>query len=635
VQSLSGSQRYILDYLIEEVFQRQPADVQDFLMRTSILDRLSAPLCDAVLERAASQHMLERLEAANLFVVALDLERRWYRYHRLWADLLRHRLRRLEGDDLENASHRRASRWYEGEGHVAEAVHHALSGADWERASGLILSVSGAMLRRGEVTTLLSWFRLLPQGEVTARPSLCLQYSWALILTGETGAAESLVEHAERASKGDPSLASEVAFAKAYLARAQGDDLRTIELSQRALPLLQEGDHNARGVVSLNLGIALWKIGRLEEAEQALDEAKREAHCSANYYASLTALVFLAAIRGARGSLHQAARLCHEAIQQAKQLPAIGQAHVIRGALMYEWNDLEAAADEVLTGIQLGQRSNNPEVLCGAYRLLARLRHAQGDPSAALAALGQAHQLVDERSLSSLDRSRTAACHAQIALALGDLPTASEWAEQAGEAADASSFFPLLGLTPARLLLARGQNAAAAERLALLYGQAIAEGWQYGAVEVRALQALAAPTQEAALAMLADGLAMAEGEGFLRTFVDKGHPMAALLAAASAKGIAPDTVSRLLAAFQKAAAGSGRPEKPAILPSQFLVEQLSDRERDLLPLLTQGRTYQEIARELCLSTNTVKTHLKHIYGKLGAATRREAVAKARELGLLP
>lgn len=634
VQSLSGSQRYILDYLVEEVFQRQPSNVQDFLLRTSILDRLTAPLCDAVLEMATSQQMLERLEAANLFVVALDQERCWYRYHRLWADLLRHRLRSLEGKDLENSLHRRASRWHESEGQIAEAVQHALEGGDWDRAASLILSVNGTMLRRGEVATLLSWYRLLPEVEVGARPDLCVQYSWALILTGEIGAAESLLEQADRASPDDPALVGGIALVKAYVARARGDDRRTIELSHKALPLLPETDHNGRGVAGLNLGIALWKTGRLQEAEQALDEAQRHAQLSENYYASLTALVFLASIRAARGNLKGAAQLCRLAIHEGKQLPAVGQAHMINGALLHEWNELEAAADHVLTGIGLNQRSDNPEVLCGGYRLLARLRQAQGDPPAALAALDKAHQLVDERALSALDRARTAACHTLVALAQGDLPTATRWAEQAGEDADASSFFPLLGLTPARLLLARKQKTAAAERLALLYDKAIAEGWKYGAVEVRALQALAAPTQDEALALLASGLTMAEGEGYIRTFVDKGAPMADLLAEASVQGIEPGYADRLLAAFQAESQQSGRPEKSPLPSSPSLIEPLSDRERDLLPLLAQGRTYHEIAQALCVSTNTVKTHLKHIYGKLGVSNRREAVDRAIELNLL-
>jgi LuxR family maltose regulon positive regulatory protein len=634
VQSLSGSHRYILDYLVEEVFQQQPADVQGFLLRTSILDRLAAPLCDAVLQSTGSQQMLERLETANLFIVALDQERCWYRYHRLWADLLRHRLQRVEGRKREASLHRQASRWYEAEGHVADAIHHALAGSDWERAAGLIHSASETMLRRGEVATLLGWFRLLPEDEVTAHPSLCLQYGWALILTGEIGAAELLVERAERASSDNPSLANEIVFAKAYIARARGDDRRTIELSEKALPLLPEEDHNARGVVGVNLGIALWNCGRLEEAEQALDEAQREADRSQNHYASLTALVFLASIRASRGNLSLAAQLCRQAIERGKQLPAIGHVHIIHGALQYEWNELVAAADEVMTGIGLSQRSDNPEVQCGGYRVLARVRQAQGDAAAALLALHEAHRLSDERCLSTLDRARTAACHVQIALAQGDLPAAARWAEQVKEEADASSFFSRLGLTPARLLLAQGQKAAAAASLVPWYERAIAGGWTYGAVEVRALQALAAPTNDEALAWLADGLAMAEGEGYIRTFVDKGTSMAALLAEASARGIAPNYVSRLLAAFQTDAQRADRPAETAVLAAQSLIEPLSDRERDLLPLLAQGRTYQEIAQTLCVSTNTVKTHLQHIYGKLGVSNRREAVGKARELELL-
>jgi len=281
------------------------------------------------------------------------------------------------------------------------------------------------------------------------------------------------------------------------------------------------------------------------------------------------------------------------------------------------------------------QRSGNSEVQTGAHRMLARLRQALGDDSGAVSALQEAHRLARERDVPSSERARNAACHVQIALAQGDLAAASRWAEQVTENADASSFYPLLGVTLARLLLAQVQKTAASEELAHRHEIALREGWQYGLIEVRVLQALAASAPDEAMAFLTDALALAEPEGYIRTFVDKGQPMAELLREAVSRSVRPDYAAKLLAVLAGPTKSAGRPAagrpSPAVQP---LVEPLSEREMDLLPLLAAGQTYHEMARTLCVSTNTIKTHLKHIYGKLGVRNRREAVAKARELDLL-
>jgi len=646
VQSFTGSHRYILDYLMEEVFQRLPAAVQDFLLKTSILERFSAPLCDAVRsegtgssERGDSHQTLVALEQGNLFIVPLDESRQWYRYHRLFADLLRHRLEMEASPSAVSELHRRASQWFLAQGYLAEAVQHSLAGSDWEQAATLILDASKTMLQRGEVTTLLRWYQALPDGEVRAHPALCLEYSWVLILTGQIEAADAYLGLAYRAAQAAPAdqtaFLGAVTVAQAYAARTQGDDRGTIELSQRALALLPQADSDMRSVLAVNLGIAHWNLGHLAQAERALTEAHHAAQQSGNHYARLTALGFLGVIQATRGRLHQAAELYEQAIGSEARLSPIALAHNELSAVYYEWNDLEAAANHVQRGIELSQHSGNPEIQTGGYRTLARLKQAQGDTSAALDALHKARQLAHENALSPLTHARNAACQVLIALAQDDLATATRWAEQVTEDADACPFYPLLGLTPARLLLAQNERAAAAEHLESCYATALRAGWQFGVVEVRVLQALAAPTPSAARAFLTEALTLAEPEGYVRTFVDKGAPMAVLLRDAASQGIAPAYVDRLLAALGMGDDGDvGEAPPYAHRHSAALVEPLSDRELEVLRLLVAGQTNQEIALGLSVSINTVKTHLKHIYGKLGVNNRRQASAQAKKLGLV-
>ena len=564
----------------------------------------------------------------------LDQGRHWYRYHRLFADLLRERLRTVGMKGIVPLLHKRASQWYEAEGFLADAVHHALAGFDWDRAATLIHDLCSALMKRGEMTTLLGWFRALPDGEVRARPGLCLEYSWVLILTGQIEAAEAYLGEAEGTARDAPALLGGILAAQAYIARARGDDRRTIELSQRALTLLPQTDSDGQSVVAMNLGIAHWSSGHLTEAEQALTEAEHAGQQSGNQYSRLTALAFLAMVRAARGKLHQAAELCRQAIRLGEQSPPGALAHNDLSALLYEWNDLEAAASQIRRGIELGRRSGNLEVQSGGYRTLARLKHAQGDESAALYAMEKAHQLAREVDLPPLERARNAACHVQIALAQDDLTTAMRWAEQVTEDADASPFYPCLGFVQARLLLAQGERTAAAEHLEGWSEIALREGWQYGVIEVRLLQALAAPTQCDALVFLTEALTLAQPESYVRIFVDKGEPMAALLQRAAAQSIAPDYVAKLLAAFQVEMQERGRPRKAPSPPVQSLIEPLSDRELQVLELLVEGQTYYEIAQALYVSVNTVKTHVKNIYGKLGVHNRRDAATEAKKLGLV-
>jgi len=370
----------------------------------------------------------------------------------------------------------------------------------------------------------------------------------------------------------------------------------------------------------------------MAEAERALLEAQRAGRGSGNEYTRWTAVLFLSRIQAARGQSRQAAESYRQMIEQGGQLPIVGLAHYDLGRLSYEWNDLVAAADYLQRGIDIVRRGGSVEFEVGGCAALAFIRQAQGDPAAAQAALQRADQLLENPGISPSTRLYTLASHVAVALGQGDLEAASRVVERFPRPEEAGSFpdYLLLMLAQARVLLAQGQRAAAAAYLKALYEMASHAGWQSTATQARALQALATPAPEVALAYITEALTQAEPEGYVRTFVDAGEPMAALLRQAAARGMATGYVETLLAAFDTPQAAA---PTPAV--AQPLVEPLSDRELDVLYLLTDGQTNQEIAQALCVSVNTVKTHLKNIYGKLGAHNRREAAAKARELDLLP
>ncbi len=654
VQSFTGSHRYILDYLIEEVFQRQPAEVQDFLLKTSILDRLCGPLCDAVLKdedgRPApslrsgqalsevegmkdkdssfrlhpSSFILEHLEHSNLFIVPLDQSRTWYRYHHLFAELLRHRLHAL-GSPVEKSLHQRASRWFEAAGYLADAVQYALAAQDWGTAARLTGQVSDGMLKRGEIVTLLGWFGRLPREIACADPQLCTIYAWAALLASQFDLAGSLLEYVEKLAQPETHFLGQVAAAQAYLARAKGDSPRLIEKSELALSLLPESDHATRGLVAVNLGLAYWHEGRLEEAEPVLLAARQASARVGNTFAVLTAQIFLVRTLAVRGKLRQAEAMYQKLIQEGSDLPILALAHYDLCTIHCEWNDLQKAEKHLQRGLALSLRSGNVEFQNAGHVHQAFLKLAQGDPTGALAAVEQSHALA--RDFPSPVRARSAACHAQIALAMGDAETAGHWAELATEDVDAHSFYRFLGLTRPRLLLAQGRKEAAMQLLEVCHRKAVDGGWGYATLAVRVLQSLAAPKPEAAFGFLADALRLAQPEGYLRTFVEAGKPLIPLLQEAARRGIAPEYVGQILAAL-------GGEHKKVAAGQVQLVEPLSDRELEVLRLVTAGLSNREIAAKLVISPGTAKTHVHNVCGKLGVRNRTEAAMRAKELKLV-
>jgi LuxR family maltose regulon positive regulatory protein len=635
VQSFTGSHRYILDYLIEEVFQQQPADTQDFLLSTSVLDRLSVSLCDALTERDDSAEVLRSLEQANLFLFPLDESRQWYRYHHLFADLLRHRLAKVKSEESVTLLHRKASQWYEDHDYPGDAVDHALRTQDWQRTGALLSEVCGSFLARGETTTLLRWFQALPEDLIRANSQLCYEYSWPLILTGQLDAADSYLGQARESAGDDAVLLRQIVSAQVQIARTRGDDSRTIELSRQVLPLLTEQDLVERSVVTLNLGLAHCNRGDLAEADQTLREALHASEKTDNTFVKWVSIHFLGRVEAARGRLRTAAKLYEQVLSEGEQggpsLP-LSMAHLDLAGLLYERDRLDLAEEHLQRSLDLARRDGHLEIHISGYRQLAMLRQAQGRNAEALQALRDAHHLDSEANLPPLVRARNAACHAQIALAQGDLVTARRWAGRMSEDADSSSFHPRLNLTRARLLMAQDRTAAAMEWLESCYETAAKTGITWGVIRTRILQALAAQTPDAATPSLAEALKLAEPEGFVRSFVDEGVSLTPLLQRAAEQGITRPYIQRLLPAFEADALRKAGEKTPS--PPQPLIEPLSQRELEVLRLAAEGLSNQEIADRLVISVGTVKTHVHNILGKLDVRGRAQAAARARELDLI-
>ncbi len=658
IRAFSGSDRYILDYLVEEVLQGQPEQIQTFLLYTSILDRLSGPLCDAVLGREAEssekgreqtgRETLDYLERANLFVLPLDNRREWYRYHRLFADLLRVRLERLYPERVPEL-HRRASAWCERHGLLDAAVDHALAAGDGERAADLVELIAEATLLRGELSTFLRWVEALPDRTVRARPTLCALYAWMLLWQGRSlKMIESLLQDA---AKGNERIAAgRVTALRGLMAGFRGQVSLANELSHRALEQLPEEEQFVRTFATWLLHTSQLSDGECPKGSRAFDDMLRMSQEVGNLMLSVMVLCNQAELLMREGRLHQAAETYRQALEmatdmQGHRLAIAGQAMIGLGELSREWNDLDAAERYLLEGIQLTEQWSEVGPL-EAYLALARVLWARGDRDAAWGALRKAEELAVKFDLTDLDDLSVAMFQARMWVAQGELELTGRWAgerdlyqyidsplrERPGDSYDHRMLkYELLVL--ARLLIAQDRPGDALTVLETLVPIAEWRGRPGMLIEIYALQALALDAQEdldRALIALERALSLAEPQGYVRIFVDEGEPMARLLYQAAVRGIAPAYVGKLLVAFPT----SG----PAPLPSmasEQVVEPLSERELEVLRYIAKGLSNREIARRLVLSTNTVKSHARQIYEKLDVHSRTQAVAKARTLRILP
>jgi LuxR family maltose regulon positive regulatory protein len=652
IRAFSGSQRYVLDYLTEEVLIRQPQEIQAFLLQTAILDRLTSSLCDAVCfgtaetpnrsEGAASskgiavtrgvesQKVLEALEASNLFLVPLDEERHWYRYHRLFADILRQRLEREKGD-LVPELHRRASAWYEREGLIAEAVSHALTCGDFERAAHLIQEAGWATFTRGEMTTVLGWIAVLPHDIVRANPQLGVLHAWAMAKSGDLDGAERGL----RAFDGD-SVCGEVTAVRAYVAGVRGDLAQAVELSQRALALLPGEDLVVRAIVAQNLGVAYHWSGDPAAAIQTLTEAVSLSRAAGQSFQTLTAMAILGRAYEMQAALRQAMETYQEALElgvgaDKRPAPFACMAYVGMAGVVYEWNDLDVAKEYALEGVRLSELGGFVAYQVFGYALLARICAAQGDRDSALEHTEQAERLGQGGNYALVTALATE-LRVRLWLAQGNLVAAARWAQErqlpSVDELDAAGEIEQMAVV--RSLIVQDRADAALSLLAALLEAAQAAGRTAHVIKVRALQALAFQAQGddgRALSALEHALRLAEPEHYVRTFVDEGEPMARLLRRALTECVTRDYAGRLLAAFAEG--------PQAVSPAaQALVEPLTEREMEVLRLIAAGLSNREIAHELVVAVSTVKSHINHIYGKLDVKNRIQAIARARTLELL-
>ena len=659
IAAFAGSHRYVVDYLTEEALQRLPESVQSFLSHTSILDRMCGSLCDAVTGESGSQAVLENLERTNMFTIRLDDAHRWYRYHHLFAEMLRNRLRQASPDRVRDL-HRRASAWYEGHGLGAEAVRHALAGRDFERAARLVDESANATWVRGEVTTLRGWLEALPETLVSTHPRLSLLYAWSLLLSGQAGAVEPLLQEIDRRLEGtvqepteapaiigsagsSPTLTEirgwrgEVAAIRARIARLHDDLPRSIELCRTALEYLPPQDLALRGVVALNLGIAYRHSGDVVAAAQMLAEAGAISEPGGNLVATLAALGQLGDLEVEHGRLRQAARTYRHALDKAggrgeKPVPTAAWAAVGLGEVMRQRNELDAAAHHTLEGLELAKQWGNADGLAWAHMHAARLKAAQGKAGEAGDALLEAEQVVRHSRVSPWTLAQVTAYQARWWIERGNIAAAGRWAqERAVGVEDKLTYLrEQEHLALARLLIADRKPDGALRLLERLYRLAEAAGLMGTVIEVLGLRGLAFQAQgEIAHAMIAltRALSLAEPEGYIRIFVDEGPPMATLLRQAESRNVAPAYARMLLAAFGDAA-------PLALAKTQLLIDPLSEREFEILGLVAAGLSTQEIADNLVIAVGTVRNHVKNIYGKLDAHSRLQAVERARMLDLL-
>lgn len=681
IEEFTGSNRYIMDYLVEEVLQQQPEYIQQFLLFTCPLGRFCGELCDEIMAEAidylkqagselkppSSASILETLERANLFTISLDDRREWYRYHRLFADLLGKRLGQAYPTLLPRIHHR-ASRWLEKNGYIAEAIEHSITAGDMERAAILIEQTAEPTLKRSEAGILWGWLEKIPEPVIQARPELPIYRAMALLISSQKYAeVETMLEQIDTGTVGGIQE-GKVASLKALLSMLKGDFQQSILLSRQALDYLSDDQLFFKCLAADNLGMCYVLSGDNPSAIQAFEETARLAQRSGNIMLEAGALANLAGLRYVKGHLHEAWVNYKKILDLAtdhngQRLPVAGKALIGLGEVARERNDLEAAANYLNEAVELlSLFVEIGAIIC--YLSLSRVRQAQGDWEKAWELLSIAQEMALESKMTSLDDRLVAVSRALFSIRLGNYDQAISWAQERNldddvlaelnNKAGALSYDVIEPeyLTLARLLIAQGKADKALPILASLQSIDEQRGRGRRLIEVLCLQAIAWQAKgepEQAISVLQRALREAKTEGYIRTFIDEGEPMRRLLKIVIHKGVEARYAARLVGAMQsgetpslEAASLQTAHTSTALArswmvdtePSEPLVEPLSPRELEVLELIALGLSNGEIGAQLVISLSTVKGHTANIYSKLGVNNRTQAVAQARELGLL-
>ncbi|HSF81310.1 MAG TPA: LuxR C-terminal-related transcriptional regulator [Anaerolineales bacterium] len=671
IREFTGSNRYILDYLVEEVLQRQPGEIYKFLLNTSILERLTASLCDSLIQDLpegdivpgepvesgepvhSAHHILDYLDRSNLFLIPLDDRREWYRYHRLFSSLLR---QRLQQDHPERVAwlHARASSWFEGQGLLSEAIEHALTGKDFERAAHLILQEAENTLKRSELVTYTGWLEQLPHDLLRAHPNLCIYQAWALLMSGQQmEAVDASMRIIQDASE---NIQMKALPLRALVAFYQGRLSEATEISRQALKILPPDEELLRSFSSWIFEMTKLVDLDLEARGHMFDQIARKSQMEGNLTLAVLSLTSLAEVRYNQGRLGLAKTIYEQALQLAlsdngNYLPIAGEALIGLAELAREADDLQAAQRYIDLGYELASRYGQVSTL-GLYLLQARIWQTGGDYQKSLQSLQQARQLAESIDTTQFDDWIVDFYQTKIALLQGNLDSVAhivnhwirqeqqpEEAEQQYEEVVRSRFRKYRQITIARWLLAHRRAAQALEILEQLLPAMEQQGRVGLVIEIYNLITLAYQAlgeSQKALQALRQALTLAEQGAYLRIFLDEGPELIRLLHLARQRRIMPGYIDRILSSELELKDQTARPSpQDGVGPSGIpYYEPLSERELEVLKLLTTSLSGTEIAQELFIAPSTVRSHIKSIYSKLNVHNRGEAVRRASELKFL-